>query len=74
MPEAATLDRMIAVRGQFLRSIHLERDYRAESDNGYHLTESAYNALSSQLTWILKSAGGVLRLNRLLRECKIQLN
>jgi hypothetical protein len=40
-----TLSDHISIRGRFIRSVHLERDYRDASGGDYHLTESACQVL-----------------------------
>lgn len=46
MPEV-TLSDLISIRGRFIRSVHLERDYRDASGRGYYLTESACQILGA---------------------------
>lgn len=50
MPDIASFTRLadlVSVRGKFLRSVHLERDFHQAAPNGYHLTECAAHTLNA---------------------------
>lgn len=47
MSDAASLSQFVQVRQQFLRSIHVERDYRSSSTPSFYMTECAGQALEA---------------------------
>ncbi len=47
MGEPLRLSELVSVRGRYLRSVHLERDYPDTHGNGYHWTECALRALAA---------------------------
>jgi energy-coupling factor transporter ATP-binding protein EcfA2 len=56
MSSGVTLADVVSVRGRFVRSAHLERDYRKRQSGSYHLTETAYQVLKAVETAFEQSA------------------
>jgi predicted NACHT family NTPase len=54
--EIAELSQLISVRGRFVRSVHIERDYHQPSVNGYQLTQCAVSVLEALQTAFDKPA------------------